>query len=104
MIFEAAAHERHPVGQARRGKGIALVTHHPLTVEREADGLQAIDVTASGQPDGVCLHTLGTARAEYETPASLVAVLRSSTSHWRQPSTCWQYSRCGPFGLSNRKT
>ena len=106
MQLEAAPDQGDARRHQGRGQSVAGEALEAPAIEGEGDGPLAVDAPALGQAPGEgaghCPEALS--RAGREAPTSLVAVLRSSTSHWRQPSTCCQYSRCGPLGLSNRKT
>ena len=96
VILEAAAHQNLVVGEQGRSQRVTGEAKQRLAVEAGGDRLGAVNAAAAGKP----------AEAGHDTtpPMSLVAVLRASLNQRRQPSTCCQYSVCGPLGFSNRKT
>ena len=94
VVFETARGEGLAIGEQRRGQGVAGESAERLAVIGEADRLAAVDAATLLKP----------AEGGHDaSPISFVAVLRVSLNQWRQPSTCCQYSVCGPLGLSNKK-
>ena len=66
--------------------------------------LRVAVVSGSRKDREAALRQPAEGRHDTTPPISLVAVLRASLNQRRHPSTCCQYSVCGPFGFSNRKT
>ena len=102
VIFEAAADEVHAVGEQRCGQGVAREAFVADAVELEAQGLRAIDDSATGQSAGL-RH--GAARGSGAPGSALarmswVRVSRLSLNHCRQPALWAHHSTCGPIGLS----
>ena len=104
VILETAPDQRDTIREQRRGQRITTETGELAPLEDELQRHAALQTAASGQSARGGTHVSAPSRASCARPTSLVAVLRSSTSHCRQPCTCCQYSRCGPLGLSNTNT
>ena len=105
VVLETPPHQSDTVREQRGGQRVAGKPRQRPALQRERERAAAIDAAACWPALCTACHRCATSsRARRTTPGVLVAVSRSSTSQSRQPSTCCQYSRCAPFGLSKTKT
>ena len=92
VVFEAAPHQPHAVGQQGRGEGVARMAVIGQPVEMKAQGLAAVDLARrkSGRKAVYLRHlerpcARATSRAISTLLISWLSVLRVTTSHDRSP-------------------